>query len=101
MQAPDMLNSKLGPESEWRGAAAPAHGAAEPRAAATVFYMCRRCFEAADVPSPCPRCGGERAVCRPGALDDPARRPPVTPGGEIRNRAPLWWLRASAAVAHH
>jgi hypothetical protein len=62
---------------------------------ATLFYSCPRCFEAAADPTPCPRCGGERITCRPGAADDPARKPLITAVGEIRNRAPLWWLRAT------
>lgn len=64
---------------------------------ATLFYSCPKCFEAAVDPTPCPRCGGEQVTCRPGALDNPARRPLTTPAGEIRNRAPVWWLRASSA----
>lgn len=62
---------------------------------ATLFYLCPRCFEPADNPMPCPRCGGERVTCRPGATDSPARKPLTTPAGEIRNPAPVWWLRAT------
>lgn len=67
---------------------------------ATLFYLCPRCFEAADDPTPCPRCGGPRVTCRPGAPDDAARRPLITAAGEIRNRAPIWWLRATGALAN-
>jgi hypothetical protein len=59
----------------------------------TVFYMCPRCMEAADEPTPCPRCGGERVACRPGEADDPRRRPLMSSTGEVRSHAPLWWLR--------
>ena len=100
MQATNGLNSRLFAKPGWGRAAAPAHKPAEPGTVAMEFYMCLRCFEPADAPSPCPRCGRDRAACRPGTPDDPARRPPVTPVGEIRSRAPLWWLQASAAAAN-
>jgi hypothetical protein len=61
------------------------------------FYLCPRCFEPADEPLPCPKCGGRRVTCRPGAADDPIRKPPVAASGELRNRAPVWWLRATGA----
>ena len=63
------------------------------------FYLCPRCFEPADEPVPCPRCGGERVACRPGTADDPARKPLMAATGELRSRAPLWWLRASGGLA--
>jgi hypothetical protein len=65
--------------------------------ATLLFYLCPRCFEPAEDPTPCPRCGGERVACRPGAPDDPVRKPLMTATGEIKSRAPLWWLRAAAS----
>jgi len=61
----------------------------------TLFYLCPRCFEPDDDPTPCPRCGGQRVTCRPGATGDPSRRPLTSSVGEISNPAPVWWLRAT------
>lgn len=60
------------------------------------FYLCPRCLEAAEEPMPCPRCGGQRIQCRPGAADDPCRKPLLSSSGEVRSHAPLWWLQQSA-----
>jgi len=60
----------------------------------TKFYMCPKCFEAADDPTPCPRCGGKRAMCQPGAADNPIRKPLMSATGELKSRAPVWWLQA-------
>jgi hypothetical protein len=65
-----------------------------------VFYLCPRCMEPADEPTPCPRCGGARVICRPGAPDDPSRKPLIAPTGEIRSHAPVWWLRATGALVN-
>jgi hypothetical protein len=59
-----------------------------------VFYLCPICFEPDDEPTSCPRCGGERATCRPGAANDPGRKPVIAATGEIKSHAPVWWLRA-------
>lgn len=61
-----------------------------------VFYLCPQCLEAAAGPTPCPRCGGQRVVCRPGAAKDPCRKPLLSPSGQIMSHAPLWWLERSA-----
>ena len=61
---------------------------------AVTFYMCPKCMEPALSPTPCPKCGGERVTCCPGELNDPCRKPLMAPTGEIRSRAPLWWLHA-------
>lgn len=63
-----------------------------------LFYMCPRCLEPATDPTPCPSCGGERIECCPGAMEDPCRKPLFAPTGEIRSRAPLWWLKAKGAL---
>lgn len=65
----------------------------------TQFYMCPKCFEAADDPTPCPRCGGKRATCRPGATDNPIRKPLIAATGELKSRAPVWWLKAFGTLA--
>jgi hypothetical protein len=64
-------------------------------ASVIVFYLCPRCFEAAERPTPCPRCGGERATCRPGPADDPRRKPIIGAAGDIQGHAPVWWLQAA------
>ena len=56
-------------------------------------YLCARCLLAGDAPGPCPRCGQDRLTCRPGDPDDPCRRPWIDARGEVRTRAPLWWLK--------
>ena len=58
-----------------------------------VFYVCPKHMEPAREPSPCPRCGRERVTCRPGDADDPCRKPLMSAAGEVKSRAPLWWLR--------
>lgn len=58
------------------------------------FYMCPRCMEPALEASRCPRCGGKRVACCPGESDDLCRKPYMAPTGEIRSRAPVWWLVA-------
>lgn len=67
---------------------------------AILFYLCPRCFEPDVDPTPCPRCGGRRVACRPGATDNPARKPVTTSAGEIKNPAPVWWLHATGAYRH-
>jgi hypothetical protein len=61
------------------------------------FFLCPRCLSAAESPGKCQRCGVERLGCRPGEVDDPCRRPLMSPDGRILTRAPLWWLRFSVA----
>lgn len=56
-------------------------------------YLCPRCFDSQASAGVCPRCGLERLGCRPGDPDDPCRRPLVDAAGQVRTRAPLWWLR--------
>lgn len=56
-------------------------------------YLCPRCFDSQASAGICPRCGLERLSCRPGDADDPCRRPLVDAAGQVRTRAPLWWLR--------
>jgi hypothetical protein len=57
------------------------------------LYLCPRCFLAGEDPGPCPACGAERLTCRPGRPDDPCRKPLIDRSGQIRSRAPRWWLR--------
>ncbi len=57
------------------------------------LYLCPRCLLPGETPEPCPRCGGERLTCRPGDLEDPCRRPLIDSAGQVRTRAPLWWLK--------
>ena len=56
-------------------------------------FLCPRCLDAQASAGVCPRCGLERVGCRPGDADDPCRRPLVDAAGQVRTRAPLWWLR--------
>ena len=65
-----------------------------------IFYLCPRCMEPADEPLPCPRCGRARVTCRPGAASDPIRKPLMAATGELRSRAPVWWLQAVGALAN-
>jgi hypothetical protein len=65
-----------------------------------IFYLCPRCMEPADEPLPCPRCGGQRVTCRPGTANDPVRKPLTTATGELRSRAPVWWLQAVGALVN-
>ena len=62
-----------------------------------VFYVCPKHLEPSDEPTPCPKCGRERVTCRPGDADDPCRKPLISPTGEIRSRAPQWWLARRVA----
>jgi len=57
-----------------------------------VLYVCPKHMEPSEKPGPCPICGRERVMCQPGEADDPCRKPLISPTGEIRSRAPLWWL---------
>jgi len=57
------------------------------------LHLCPRCLLSGEAPGPCPRCGGQRLTCRPGDPDDPCRRPLIDAEGQVRTRAPLWWLR--------
>lgn len=56
-------------------------------------FLCPRCLDAQAFAGVCSRCGLERVGCRPGDADDPCRRPLVDASGQVRTRAPLWWLR--------
>jgi len=56
-------------------------------------YLCPRCLLAGDAPGPCPRCGQTRPACRAGEPDDVSRRPWIDSHGQVRTRAPLWWLK--------
>ncbi len=62
-----------------------------------VFYMCPKHLEPAYEQSPCPKCGRQRVTCCPGEADDPCRKPLISAQGEIRSRAPLWWLQRKVA----
>jgi hypothetical protein len=58
-------------------------------------YLCPRCLQAQESPGKCPNDGEELLTCRPGSEDDPCRKPVIDRRGQIRTRAPLWWLRHS------
>ncbi len=57
------------------------------------IYLCPNCFSPADEPGDCSKCGHARVGCRPGDPDDPCRRPLMDSDGNLRTRAPLWWLQ--------
>ena len=61
------------------------------------IYLCPRCLAASAQPGVCDRCGEERLGCRPGEADDPCRRPLMDARGQVRTRAPLWWVRKTMA----
>jgi hypothetical protein len=61
------------------------------------MFMCRRCLLADESATPCPQCGRERPLVRPGEAADPVRRPMIDREGNVRTRAPLWWLRETVA----
>ncbi len=58
------------------------------------IHLCPRCLLPAEGPGACSNCGAEVVRCRPGDPDDPCRRPVMDRQGNVRTRAPLWWLRA-------
>jgi hypothetical protein len=62
----------------------------------TLVYVCERCFSADDQPGPCRRCQQPRREFAVGALDDPQRRPLIGADGQLRCRAPLWWVSSHA-----
>jgi hypothetical protein len=37
----------------------------------------------------------ELLTCKPGDPDDPCRRPLIDAKGQIKTRAPVWWLKYS------
>lgn len=57
------------------------------------IYLCPNCLSAAESAGNCPACGTPVLECRPGDSDDPCRRPIIDARGNVRTRAPLWWLR--------
>ncbi len=63
----------------------------------TEIWVCPHCVIPYERSGRCGRCGSELAVCHVGALDDPCRRPVMDARGRLVTRAPLWWLRRTAA----
>lgn len=61
-----------------------------------LFYVCERCFSAAEQPGHCPRCQKDRLEFTIGTPEDPVRRPPLDAEGHVRCRAPLWWVTRHA-----
>ena len=61
-----------------------------------LFYVCERCFSAAEQAGPCPLCRQDRREFVIGAVDDPLRRPPIDADGHVQCRAPLWWVTSHA-----
>lgn len=59
----------------------------------TRLFVCPRCVTPAGEPGPCTNCGAERVECAPGDAHDPCRKPLMTGSGQVKTRAPLWWLR--------
>ncbi|MBI4770291.1 MAG: hypothetical protein HY784_07760 [Chloroflexi bacterium] len=60
-----------------------------------VVYLCPRCLTGYGEPGTCPICRLALLGCRPGSPDDPCRRPLMTGDGQVRARAPVWWLTHS------
>jgi hypothetical protein len=61
-----------------------------------IVFVCERCFSASERPGACPRCRQPRREFVLGAPDDPQRRPPMDADGQVRCRAPLWWVASHA-----
>ena len=59
------------------------------------IYLCPKCLEAQLAPGPCPNDGTDLLTCKPGDPDDPCRRPIVDAMGQVKTRAPVWWLKYS------
>ncbi len=59
------------------------------------IYLCPLCLQAQASPGPCPNDGSELLTCRPGDPDDPCRRPLMDSEGQVKTRAPVWWLKYS------
>ena len=57
------------------------------------IFLCSRCLIAESEPGVCTRCDLQLIVCRPGAEDDPHRRPLMDAQGNVLSPAPLWWLK--------
>lgn len=59
------------------------------------LYLCPNCYNALEqtaVSQPCEVCGHTLIECRPGAADDPCRKPLMDADGDIVAHAPRWWL---------
>ncbi len=59
---------------------------------ATALYLCPNCFTPDTQSGVCSMCGHAKVECRPGALDDPCRKPVLDHAGHVLSRAPRWWL---------
>lgn len=57
------------------------------------IYLCPRCLIAGGTPGVCKHCGQELITCQPGSCEDPQRRPLIDRQGNVRSRAPIWWLK--------
>ncbi|MBI2935717.1 MAG: hypothetical protein HYY31_02750 [Chloroflexi bacterium] len=57
-----------------------------------VIYICRYCFNVAEVAGRCHDLPMVR--CQPPPPGDELSKPLVTPDGRILTRAPQWWLQA-------
>ncbi len=57
-----------------------------------LIYLCRRGFHTQGQAGKCPRDGLELVRCKPGAPDDPCRKPLMEAQGRVMTRAPRWWL---------
>ena len=58
-------------------------------------YVCKRCLTPSGDDGTCAYCGGEKVGCRPGDPHDPCRRPLIDAEGNVKTRAPRWWLHFS------
>jgi hypothetical protein len=61
------------------------------------MFMCRHCLLADERETPCPRCGRLRVRCEPGEPGSPECRPLIDAAGQVRTRAPRWWIRHTMA----
>ena len=58
-----------------------------------IVYICPHCMHCEESAGPCGRCGTVVVECEAGPTDDRMRRPIIDQRGNVRTRAPQWWLR--------
>ncbi len=63
----------------------------------TIVYLCPHCLHSEEAAGECSHCGTQVVVCEVGGPDDSSRRPLMDREGNVRTRAPRWWLRTRVA----
>lgn len=57
-----------------------------------IIHLCPKCLQGQEEGGLCPNDGTELIECKPGARDNPTRRPLIDDKGQVLTRAPRWWL---------